>query len=244
MPYRSKYNPNNPDSYKISRSSIESFIQCPHCFYLDRKLGINQPSGPPFSLNSAVDHLLKQEFDIHRAKGEQHPLMTTYGIDAIPYTHPDIDIWRSNFNGVQYLHEPTNLYVFGAVDDVWINPQEELIVVDYKSTSKNDEVNIDADWQMGYKRQMEVYQWLLRHNGFKVSNTGYFVYCNGIKDKEAFDAKLEFKISVIPYTGNDDWIENTICDIKKCLDSDDIPEYTEGCEWCDYQKAINELNIN
>ena len=67
MPYRGKYDPNNLDRYKISRSSIESFIRCPHCFYLDRKLGIKQPSGPPFSLNSAVDHLLKQEFDIHRA---------------------------------------------------------------------------------------------------------------------------------------------------------------------------------
>ena len=242
MPYRGKYDPNNLDRYKISRSSIESFIRCPHCFYLDRKLGIKQPSGPPFSLNSAVDHLLKQEFDIHRAKGEAHPLMTAYGIDAIPYTHPDMDIWRANFQGVQYLHEPTNLYISGAVDDVWINPQEELIVVDYKSTSKNDEVNIDADWQMGYKRQMEVYQWLLRHNGFKVSNTGYFVYCNGIKDKEAFDAKLEFKISVIPYTGNDDWVESTISEIKKCLDSDVIPEYSEGCEWCEYQKGIVDIN--
>jgi len=243
MPYRGKYDPNIPDSYKISRSAIESFIQCPHCFYLDRKLGIKQPSGPPFSLNSAVDRLLKQEFDIHRAKGEAHPLMTSYGIDAIPYTHPDMDIWRANFQGVQYLHTPTNLYIFGAVDDVWINPQEELIVVDYKSTTKNDEVNIDADWQMGYKRQMEVYQWLLRHNGFKVSNTGYFVYCNGIKDKDAFDARLEFKISVIPYTGNDDWVESTISEIKKCLDSDVIPEFTEGCEWCEYQKSVNELKL-
>jgi len=222
MPYRGKFDPNTRDSYKLSRSGIESFIRCPRCFYLDRRLGVHQPSSPPFSLNSAVDHLLKKEFDIRRIKNEAHPLMKAYGLDAIPYSHPDLDIWRENFQGIQSLHKKTNLYIFGAIDDVWVNPKGELIVVDYKATSKNDDVNIDADWQMSYKRQMEVYQWLLRANGFKVSNTGYFVYCNGRKDLEAFDGKLEFTIKLIPYTGKDTWIEKTLIDIKKCLSDEHL----------------------
>jgi CRISPR/Cas system-associated exonuclease Cas4 (RecB family) len=242
MPYHGLYNPSSTDSYKLSRSAIESFIQCPHCFYLSRRLGISQPIGYPFTLNSAVDHLLKKEFDIHRAKSEPHPLMSSYGISAIPYSHPDLNIWRANFEGIQYLHKKTNLYITGAIDDVWINPKGELIVVDYKATSKSDEVNIDADWQMGYKRQMEIYQWLLRKNGFKVSNTGYFVYCNGKKDEKAFDAKLEFDIKIIPYKGNDGWIEGAIGEIKKCLENENVPPYTEGCEWCEYQKEILELS--
>ena len=244
MPYHGLYNPTSPDSYKLSRSAIESFIQCPHCFYLSRRLGISQPSGYPFTLNSTVDHLLKKEFDIHRAKSESHPLMKAYGISAIPYSHPDLNIWRANFEGIQYLHNKTNLYITGAIDDVWINPKGELIVVDYKATSKSDEVNIDADWQMGYKRQMEVYQWLLRKNGFKVSNTGYFVYCNGKKDERAFDAKLEFDIKIIPYKGNDGWIEGAIGEIKRCLEGEKIPPYSKECEWCEYQKRILELIVN
>ena len=150
--------------------------------------------------------------------------------------------WRANFEGIQYLHKKTNLYITGAIDDVWINPKGELIVVDYKATSKTDEVNIDADWQMGYKRQMEVYQWLLRKNGFKVSNTGYFVYCNGRKDEVAFDGKLEFDIKLIAYKGKDGWIEGALKEIKKCLENEKIPPYTEGCEWCEYQKGILELS--
>ena len=130
MPYHGLYNPTSINSYKLSRSGIESFIQCPHCFYLSRRLGLSQPSGYPFTLNSAVDHLLKKEFDIHRAKSEPHPLMSSYGIDAIPYSHPDLNIWRANFEGIQYLHKKTNLYITGAIDDVWINPKGELIVVD------------------------------------------------------------------------------------------------------------------
>lgn len=238
MSYRGPYQKESSDSYKISRSGIESFIGCRRCFYLDKNLNIAPAGGLPFTLNTAVDHLLKKEFDIHRAKGSQHPLMKHYAINAVPFVHKMMDEWRSNFKGVQYFHEKTNLLVTGAVDDIWVKPNGELIVVDYKATAKNDEVTIDADWQMAYKRQMEVYQWLLRMNGFKVSNTGYFVYCNGKKDKKAFDGRLEFDIKVIPYKGNADWIEGTLMKIKRLLNSDTIPKYTKDCGDCEYQQEI------
>lgn len=230
-----KYDPKSKEAFKLSRSKIDMFIECPRCFYLDRRLGVGRPASFPFNLNSAVDFLLKKEFDGHRAKASSHPLMTEYKIDAIPFAHAEMDTWRENFVGVQYHHEPTNLLIFGAVDDVWVNPKGELIVVDYKSTSKDGEVNLDAEWQDGYKRQMEVYQWLLRKRGFDVADTGYFVYANATKDRAAFDAKLEFNIKVIPYTGNPDWVDDTLLKIKACLDSDDIPKEGAACEYCRYR---------
>lgn len=241
--YRGLYKKGSKDTYKISRSGIESYIGCKRCFYLDKRLGLSPAGGPAFTLNVAVDHLLKKEFDIHRAKNRQHPLMKKYGIDAIPFSHEKMDEWRSNFKGVQFLHEKTNLYVFGAVDDIWVNPQGELIVVDYKATSKKGEITLEGSgWEDSYKRQMEVYQWLLKMNGFKVSKTGYFVYCNGKKDVEAFDGKLEFDIQVIPYKGeNYLWIEDALVDIVKILNSNKIPAYSDDCEDCDYQKGIISL---
>jgi len=122
--------------------------------------------------------LFKKEFDRHRAAGTPHPIMADNQIKAVPFQHADLSTWRMNFTGVTALHAPTNLHVFGAVDDVWVNDDGELIVVDYKATSKNKEIDIDAPWQISYKRQLEVYQWLLRQNGFTVSDTGYFVYTN------------------------------------------------------------------
>jgi len=216
-------------------------MNCPRCFYVDRRLGVGQPPGYPFNLNSAVDKLLKKEFDIHRAEQTTHPLMKNYGVDAVPFEHPKMNIWRENFTGVQYLHEPTNFLFFGAIDDVWINPKGELIIVDYKSTSKDGEVTLDAPWQIGYKRQMEIYQWLFRQNNFKVSNTGYFIYCNGDTDKEAFDAKLEFDIKVIPYEGNSDWVETELINAKNCLMKDEIPAANKDCDFCRYIKAANEV---
>ena len=35
------------------------------------------------------------------------------------------------------------------------------------------------DYKAGYRRQMEMYQWIARRKGFTVSDTGYFVYVDG-----------------------------------------------------------------
>jgi CRISPR/Cas system-associated exonuclease Cas4 (RecB family) len=237
---RGLYDSKVDEPFKLSRSKIDLFISCPRCFYYDRKLGVGRPPGFPFALNSAVDHLLKLEFDIHRANGTKHPLIEKYGVDAQPVAHADLDKWRHNFTGIQHLHPLTNFLVFGAIDDLWINSKGEYIVVDYKSTSKEEDITeLNKDWQDGYKRQMEVYQWLLRQNGYKVSDTGYFVYCNGQTDRKAFDGKLEFDITLIPYKGNDSWVEKTLIKAHTCLNSPEIPEASPDCDYCNYIKTIN-----
>lgn len=241
------YQPGQTEAYKISRSKIELFKQCPRCFWLDARLKIKRPDGPPFNINKAIDELFKKEFDRHRAAGTPHPLMTDNQIKAVPFQHADLDTWRYNFTGVSTLHEPTNLHVFGAIDDVWVAPGGELIVVDYKATAKNREVSIDSDWQISYKRQLEVYQWLLRQNGFSVSNTGYFVYTNGRLDLDGFNDRVEFRTKVIPYKGSDAWIEPTLDKIKQCLEGDMPPvgEAAMGgpCDFCSYARARTELTV-
>lgn len=230
------------ENWKLSRSKIDLFKECQKCFYIDNKLGVKRVPGFPFSINSAVDFLLKQEFDSFRVKNEQHPLQIEYGIDARPMSHDELDEWRRNFGGIKYLHQPTGLLVTGAIDDLWINGQEEYIVVDYKATAKDEAVKeLDKEWQDGYKRQMEVYQWLLRQNGLKVSNTGYFVYCTGKMDRQAFDKRIDFDVNLIEHHGDDSWVEQTLLDIKQCLDSDKVPQSGKSCDWCAYWQARNEV---
>ncbi|MEK7077575.1 MAG: hypothetical protein AAB928_00560, partial [Patescibacteria group bacterium] len=60
---RNLFNPDSKTPFRLSRSKIDLFLNCPRCFYLDRRLGVAQPPGYPFALNSAVDKLLKKEFD-------------------------------------------------------------------------------------------------------------------------------------------------------------------------------------
>jgi len=221
--------------WKLSRSKIENYIRCPRCFYLDNKLGVRPVDGFPFNLNSAVDTLFKKEFDTYRRSGQPHPLMEQYGIKMVPFEHSDMDKWRANFMGITHLHEATGLTITGAVDDVWVDKQGVLTIADYKSTSKKGQiVALDQAWHAGYKRQMEIYQWLFRQNGFSVNDTGYFVYANGQTSAPCFNNRLDFEVTLVPYIGNDCWIEDTLLAIKECLESESLPESSAECGTCQY----------
>jgi CRISPR/Cas system-associated exonuclease Cas4 (RecB family) len=241
------YLPGQTTQFKVSRSKIELFMQCPRCFWLDVRLKIKRPNGPPFNINKTIDELFKKEFDSYRIKGEPHPIMLDNQIKAVPFVHEKLNDWRETFVGVQYLHGPTNLLVFGAPDDLWVNPEGEVFVVDYKATSKDHEVSIDAGWQISYKRQIEVYQWLLRRNGLNVHNTGYFVYANGRSDLDAFNDRVEFNTKLIPYTGSDAWIEPVLLKMKACMDGE-MPPVGDSimggeCEFCAYAKQRTILTV-
>jgi CRISPR/Cas system-associated exonuclease Cas4 (RecB family) len=168
--------------------------------------------------------------------------MKKYHIKAKPLAHDRMDEWRDSLRrGIRYLHEPTNFLVTGGIDDVWVNDKGELIIVDYKATSKKEEINLDDGWKKSYKRQMEVYQWLFRQNGFKVSDTGYFVYANGRTDKKAFDKKLEFDVTILSYKGKDDWVEKALVDARQCLESDEMPNPGKDCDFCLYRRVTKDI---
>ncbi len=241
-----RYNPNRSadwnyggPKWRLSRSKIDLFIECPRCFYLDNKLGTSRPRGPSFTLNIAVDELFKKEFDAYRKKKAPHPIMQKYGIDAVPFAHKKLDAWRDNFSGIAYDHKETGFTVCGAVDDIWEKKDGSLIVVDYKATSKEGiiETLADSSWEDQYRRQIGVYQWLLAKNGFSVDPIGYFVYANASKDLEAFNDTLTFETTLVPCEGDTNWIEATLLRIHECLESDQIPPSGDGCEFCPYREA-------
>ena len=229
---------------KISRSKIDLFVECPRCFWLDLRQGVKRPSFPPYTINNAVDYLLKQEFDVHREKGTPHPVMKEHGIAAVPFQHPNMNKWRHNFTGVQYHHEPTDFMVFGAVDDIWVDSKGRLMIVDYKATGANEHRIYDS-----YQRQMEIYQWLVSKNGFEVLPTGYFLFAR-VNKSEGFGlpsvvrqpvdeeggrkAVLPFDLFLESYEGNRSWIDETLKEARSVYDVSKAPAASVNCEYCSF----------
>ena len=240
---RNLYNPASDKPFSLSRSRAARFLECPRCFYLDRRLGFDRPDMPGWSLNSAVDHLLKNEFDGWRRKKEPHPMMTRNGIDAVPLAHPDLRTWRDDFQkyvGASVLHQETNLILTGSIDDLLINPAGEWHVIDYKSTSSETPPSLDGEYRSGYKTQVEWYQWVFRQMGHPVSDTAYFVFANGLRGYRLFFNRLEFEVTILAHEGSDTWVEPAIFAIKDCLESDTIPDASPTCDYCDYRHEIGQ----
>jgi len=248
---RNLYDTRSSEPFKISRSKLEMFLGCQFHFYMDRSQGVGVPPGYPFNLNSNVDAGAKTYFDSFRTTQTVPPLYkkdkdgNKVAIDAVPFAHPLLEDWRNSlYKGLQYKVPGTNIILQGGIDDIFVDRATgELILVDYKSTSKKSEVSLDADWQDGYKRQIEIYQYLarkvLQQEGYTVSNTSYFIYYNG-KDIETSGEsfKMPFDVTVLEYQGDDSWVEQAAQAAYTCLQSDEIPKLSPACDHCKYLDSL------
>ena len=251
--HRGKFDITNPEPYELSRSRIENFIQCPACFYMQQVEGIEFPSIPGFNINEATDILLKKDFDHYRERKEPHPFLENNGYSfLVPYQHEHFELWTQSLHfgakdRMHYDHHKTNIRVGGGLDDVWFNKNTSKIhIVDYKSTSQkkdNGPINLDDKWKTTYKRQMDLYVWIMQKKGFDVDNIGFFLYCDGnrftdlnfLNDKNAI---MEFKITLIEYQTNFSWVEKTLYNISNCLRLNKRPEHSQYCE---YGRFINQI---
>ncbi len=224
---------------KLSRSAVEQYLNCKRCFVLTYKYKVRL-NMLPFTLNIAVDNLCKNEFDQYRKKQKPHPLFIKHNIDAVPFKHPDMDRWRNNFQGISYIDPDINVNFYGAVDDVWEKPDGELILSDVKTTSKNkfdwEDVWNRFDYPKSYKRQLEMYQWLFRKNGFKVSNTAYLLYYNGLKNESMFNQVLKFESHLIKIECNDAWVSQVLIEATNLLKAEEYPKGSISCDTCSYLK--------
>jgi len=235
----------NPDKiFKISRSKIELFFNCPTCFYKDAKIGLRKPPMPGWAINSAVDDLLKKEMDYCRSQDRPHGIFKENGLNIKPFIHEDIEKWQHTFTGIQYNDEKHNFLFYGGVDDIMIDEDDKLVVVDFKATAKKADILSSADvYDNGksYKRQLEIYSWLLQKNNFDVSNTGYLMYYNGDASKPHLGKEMHFRRTLVPFELDTSWIDPMVDDIYNCLQKDEIPYGNDNCEECIYLKTVSEL---
>ena len=236
MPKTKLYIPRQNEKIKLSRTQVSLFKECPRCFYMKHRYGIGTPGSPPFLLNSAVDGLLKTEFEIYRKNSEPHPLFIENKLNFIPMNF-DNEKWRN----IKFDYEKQNMILSGILDDLWINQDtNEIVLADYKATSTQKDINIFIT----YKWQMDFYFWLLKKLNMKVSKNTYFVYANADRYKDRFDCKMQFKMSIKKYEADDSWIEKTLTDIRNTLDFDKPPNSYQDCKNCNYIKNINNIESN
>ena len=233
------YIKNNLSSYNLNRTKVELFIDCRKCFYLNIVKGVRRPHGPPLVINNAIISLMKNEFDSYRKKNTTHNAMDLINHKLRVVDHENLEIWRNNFKGVRYLHKPTNLELSGSINDLWFDSNEnKFVVVDYKSTSKKEELTEEILWP-GYWKQLSFYKYLLEKNGLKVSENGYLFLTNAKKYEKKFDNQLLFDSKIFSKKLDTEWIEPLILEIFDVLQSDLSPPSSRNCRYCQYVNIVN-----
>src|SRR3989338_8165204 len=158
--------------YMLSPSSLNLLQDCPRCFWLSMVKKQKRPSGAFPSLPSGVDHLLKMHFDRHRAKGELPPELNHHRVEARLFADMELlKLWRNNFKGIQYIDEKSGILLRGAVDDL-LEHGSKLIVLDYKTRG----FPVKDDTSAHYQDQLNIYNFLLRKNGYKTEDFAYLLF--------------------------------------------------------------------
>lgn len=230
---------------RVSVSKLLAFNECARCFYLDVKDGVRRPSGFPFLLNSAVDRALKNEFDGYRKTGQRHPLLEKFGVEAVPFSHPELNKWRDTLHGgMTFLHKELRIQLKGAIDDIWVGKNGALHVVDFKASARSSEMTLDSPQGRRFGQQLECYVWIYRNCGFEMSDTSYILYVNARPAPASFNNRLEFEGKVISRECDVSWIEGALRKLRGCIDSPIAPKHSDACDLCRYQLDLAKYRSN
>lgn len=228
----------NTQKIQLSPNSLNLFLECPHCFWLEKKQGIRRPPPYPYALNTAVDILLKQEFDSYRAKGEVHPLVLAHNIPAKLFPNQNLlNQWRSNFSGIRFYDAELGATLFGAVDDILEFAEGKLAPLDYKSTG-SAVANIYDRFQI----QMDIYTYLLEKNGFLTPRKGYLAFY--IVDKSnGFLDRLPFKKEIHEIDTNPSDVPELFKDAVSILKQTAPPAHSPDCKFSAWFQGAEKFKI-
>lgn len=222
---------------KLSPNSLNLFLECPHCFWLDKDMGIKRPPPYPYALNSAVDALLKEEFDTYRAKNLPHPLLKENNIKAHLFGNQKLlNQWRNNLAGIRYFDEALQATLFGAVDDVLEFDDKKIAPLDYKSTGSTA-ANIYDRFQL----QLDTYTFLMEKNGFQTPRKGYLAFY--IVDKSrGFVDRLPFRKEIMEVETNPSDIYEIFKDAVTILRQASPPPHSSDCQFKKWMDGASKFN--
>jgi len=221
----------------LSPNSLNLFLECQHCFWLDKNLGIKRPPPYPYALNSAVDALLKEEFDTYRQKGLPHPMLEDNSIKAHLFKNQKLlNQWRNNLAGIRYFDAELQATLFGAVDDILEFDDGKIAPLDYKSTGSSVAHIYDR-----FQLQLDTYTFLIEKNGFQTPRKGYLAFYVVDKSRGFID-RLPFKKEIMEIETNPSDIYEIFKDAVLVLKQPTPPAHSQDClfgKWLDKAKTFS-----
>lgn len=158
-------------TYRFSPSSLSLLKECPRCFWLHFNRNIKRPYTPFPSLPSGMDKILKEHFDRFIETGELPPELQELKGEVTLFEDKELlQVWRNNFRGIQWTDEKGNIFL-GAVDNI-LKKGNKLIVLDYKTRG----YAVKEDTHKYYQDQMDIYNLLLRNNGYQTEDYTYLLF--------------------------------------------------------------------
>jgi len=210
---------------RLSPSSLNLFLECPRCFWLQIKQNIHRPRGAFPSLPLGMDGVIKIYFDKYRDKGELPPEVKGRIEGRLMEDSELLKKWRNWKTGLEYKDQVLGVVLFGALDDC-LQDGKYYIPIDYKTRGSAPQ---EGDSEKYYGNQLDCYSLLLEENGYPVGSHGYLIYYYPKEARE--EGTVIFEVEPVKLNVDPERARKTLKDAVKLLSSP-IPSHHSECEYC------------
>ena len=211
--------------FKLSPSSIGLMQECARCFWLEKHGVWKRPEGITASLMNGMDKILKVHFDKFRDSGKLPPELCYHEQCENLKLFGDQELlrkWRNNLQGIRWTDSDGNV-LFGAVDNILMR-EDKLIVLDFKTRG----FALKEDTSAHYQHQLDIYNLLLRKNGYKTEDYGFLLFY--IPEKVLETGEFVFESKLVKMEANPAHAEKLFREAIGLLNGE-CPK--KGCDWCE-----------
>jgi predicted RecB family nuclease len=185
---------------------------------------IKRPEAPFPSLPAGMDTILKEHFDRFMERGALPPeLQQLHGEVKLFNDKELLAVWRNVFRGIQWTDSNGHLFK-GAVDNLLVKGKK-LIVLDYKTRG----YPLKEDTHEHYQDQMDIYNLLLRKNGYDTEDYAYLLFYHPRYVHE--NGAVDFQADLVTIPINVHNAEKIFTRAVEVVEGD-MPEPAEACEFC------------
>lgn len=236
----------------LSPSKLNLFNECPRCFWDAYVAGVPRPRGIFPSLPGGMDRALKTYFDAHH--GSLPPSLKGLVPGGLMNDRGRLDRWRNWRTGLTWEDAAMGVKLIGALDDCLVLPGQHnqfpqtdkvdiYIPFDYKT--RGSAPKDDGSSARYYGTQINCYELMLCHNGYKTAGRGILCY---FWPKEVSDFADEAKVVSCAF---DMEIVELECDpaaaitlIEKAVNvmRGPRPDQSPGCEYCNWAESRNHIH--
>lgn len=175
-----------------------------------------------------MDRILKVHFDSFMRKKQLPPELQ--GLKDHIALFDDVEllsVWRNNFKGISWTDSRGNVFR-GAIDNLLVK-DGKLIVLDFKTRG----FPMKDDTSSYYQNQMDIYNFLLRKNGYKTEDYSYLLFYHPSHINES--GGVIFNTDLVKMHNSIENAERIFREALRVLD-EEMPEPSNDCSYCKWAK--------
>lgn len=218
---------------RLSPSTLNLFLECPRCFWLEKNKNIKRPRGIFPSLPGGMDQVIKAYFDKYRQKNELPPEAKNRLNGKLLNNLDLLNRWRSwRSTDLVYEDKKLNAILSGALDDCLVE-NGFYIPLDYKTRGSD----FNEDPRKYYQTQLDCYCLMLESSGYRTKNLAYLLYY--WPEEVLEDGLVRFKVEPLKVETN---LESARKIFQQAVETlrGFIPLASSECEYCSLVKMRRE----